>query len=304
MIPAFLLFAALPVYNTVPEFRLTAENGRPFGSRDLAGKVWVVNFIFTNCMGPCPRMTNEMRKVQDAISPKADVRFISFTVDPERDTPEVLAAYGKRFRADPARWHFLTGPMPALHKLKREAFMLGDVTGNLEHTTRFALVDRDMRVRGYYDTAEDIVLTRLIEDAQRLASGPLPAVNAVLNATATLLLLAGFGLIRTGRREAHKKVMLAAFAVSVLFLISYLVYHFQAGSVRFQKTGGIRTVYFGVLLTHTVLAAAIPVLALMTLFRAWKGRFESHKRIARWTLPVWIYVSLTGVAVYLMLYQL
>ena len=296
-----------PVFNTVPDFRLTAENGREFNGRDLAGKVWVANFIFTNCMGPCPRMTNEMRKVQDSLDKRLGVRFVSFTIDPERDTPEVLAAYGRRFRADPERWRFLTGEMKELHRLKHDAFMLGDVNGQLEHSTKFVLIGRDMRVRGYYDTAEDIVLAELIEDARRLAAGPaavLPAVNACLNAAATLLLLWGYTLIRRGNREAHMRIMLAAFAVSILFLVSYLVYHAQVGSVRYQKTGPIRTLYLTVLLTHTLLAAAVPFLAVITLFRAWRERFDRHRKIARWTLPIWLYVSFTGVVVYAMLYLL
>ena len=132
----------------------------------------------------------------------------------------------------------------------------------------------------------------------------LPAVNAILNSTAALLLTIGWFLIRAGRREAHKRVMIAAFVVSVAFLASYLVYHAQAGSVRFTGTGPIRTVYFGVLLTHTVLAAAVPVLATITLLRGLSGRFDRHRRIARWTLPIWLYVSITGVVVYWMLYRL
>jgi putative membrane protein len=132
----------------------------------------------------------------------------------------------------------------------------------------------------------------------------LPAVNAGLNAASALLLVCGYVLIRTGRREAHRRAMLGAFAVSILFLISYLVYHAQVGSVRFQKTGLIRPVYFTILVSHTILAASVPVLAIVTLRRAWKGDFGRHRRIARWTLPVWLYVSVTGVVVYLMLYQL
>lgn len=132
----------------------------------------------------------------------------------------------------------------------------------------------------------------------------LPALNAALNATAAVLLVAGYVLIRKGRREAHRKVMLAAFAASVAFLASYLVYHAQAGSVRFRKSGAIRTVYLSILATHTVLAAAVPPLAVVTLSRALKSRFAQHRRIARWTLPVWLYVSVTGVVVYWMLYGL
>ncbi|MCX6636055.1 MAG: DUF420 domain-containing protein [Acidobacteria bacterium] len=132
----------------------------------------------------------------------------------------------------------------------------------------------------------------------------LPTLNAVLNTTAAALLAWGWTLIRRGHREKHRRVMLAAFATSVLFLTSYLVYDAQAGSVRFQKTGPIRTVYLTILLTHTLLAAAVAPLAPVTLTRALKGRFESHRAIARWTLPIWLYVSVTGVVVYLMLYRL
>jgi len=132
----------------------------------------------------------------------------------------------------------------------------------------------------------------------------LPTINAILNATAAVLLVTGFYLIRRSHIEWHRRVMLAAFGVSTLFLISYLTYHAQVGSVRFQKTGAIRTVYFAILLTHTVLAATVPVLASITLFRAWRERFDKHRRIARWTLPIWLYVSVTGVIVYWMLYRL
>ncbi len=132
----------------------------------------------------------------------------------------------------------------------------------------------------------------------------LPTVNAILNGTAATLLVAGFFLIRAGRREAHRRAMTAAFACSVLFLVSYLVYHFEAGSVRFRGTGGVRTFYLSILLTHTVLAAVVPFLAVTTLVLARKGRFEAHRRLARVTLPVWLYVSVTGVVIYLMLYRM
>ncbi|MBL0155618.1 MAG: DUF420 domain-containing protein [Bryobacterales bacterium] len=132
----------------------------------------------------------------------------------------------------------------------------------------------------------------------------LPALNAALNTTATLLLLWGFVLIRRRNFDAHKKVMLAAFATSILFLVSYLIYHFNVGSVKFQKTGAIRTVYFSILLTHTVLAAAVAPMAAITLYRAWTNQLQRHRKLARITLPIWLYVSVTGVVVYWMLYQL
>lgn len=132
----------------------------------------------------------------------------------------------------------------------------------------------------------------------------LPTLNAILNATAAVLLVRGFLLIRARRIEQHHRTMLAAFGVSCAFLVSYLAYHAQVGSVKFQHTGTLRTVYLAILLTHTVLAAAVPVLAIITLNRALRGRFDRHRAIAKWTLPIWLYVSVTGVVVYLMLYHL
>lgn len=132
----------------------------------------------------------------------------------------------------------------------------------------------------------------------------LPALNATLNATSALLLATGWILIKRGRRTAHRNVMIAACCTSTLFLASYLTYHAQVGSVRFTKEGTIRAVYFAILLTHTILAVAIVPLALVTLSRGLRARYDRHRRIARWTLPLWLYVSVTGVVVYVMLYRL
>ena len=132
----------------------------------------------------------------------------------------------------------------------------------------------------------------------------LPALNAILNATSACLLVYGWTLIRRRRIEQHRRVMIAAFCVSIAFLISYLIYHAQVGSVRFQRTGTIRTVYLSILLTHTVLAAAVPFLAVLSLWRGLKGNYDRHRAIARWTLPIWLYVSVTGVVVYWMLYRM
>jgi uncharacterized membrane protein YozB (DUF420 family) len=132
----------------------------------------------------------------------------------------------------------------------------------------------------------------------------LPAVNAALNGAAAVLLVWGYTLIRRGRKREHRRVMLAAFTVSVLFLVSYLVYHLAAGVVRFQGRGPIRAVYFAILTTHTLLAAAVPPLAIVTLWRALGGRFDKHRALARWTFPIWLYVSVTGVVVYWMLYRM
>ena len=132
----------------------------------------------------------------------------------------------------------------------------------------------------------------------------LPAVNATLNATSAVLLVTGYTLIRQKRIRQHRRVMIAAFCVSIAFLVSYLVYHSQVGSVRFRGTGPLRTTYLGILLTHTTLAAAVPFLAFVTLFRGLKRNDPRHRAVARWTLPIWLYVSVTGVVVYLMLYKM
>jgi uncharacterized membrane protein YozB (DUF420 family) len=132
----------------------------------------------------------------------------------------------------------------------------------------------------------------------------LPALNAALNATSALVLAIGWLLIRAGRIEAHRRAMLVAVACSTAFLVSYLTYHAQVGSVRFRGTGTLRTVYLSILFTHTVLAAAIVPLVLVTLTRGLRGRFDRHRRIARVTLPLWAYVSVTGVIVYWMLYRM
>lgn len=131
----------------------------------------------------------------------------------------------------------------------------------------------------------------------------LPAVNASLNAIAALLLLSGWLLIRAGRRRAHARCMVGAVVASAAFLACYVVYHLEVGSVPYQGTGAARIVYFTVLVSHVILAMAVPPLALLTLWPALRERFDRHKRIARWTLPIWGYVSVTGVVIYAMLYR-
>lgn len=132
----------------------------------------------------------------------------------------------------------------------------------------------------------------------------LPALNASLNATSGVLLCVGYALIRRGRRTAHRNVMISAFSCSIVFLVSYLIYHYQVGSVKFEGAGVVRTLYLSILLTHTVLAALVPFLAVVTLVRGLRNRIDKHRRIARITLPIWLYVSVTGVVVYWMLYQM
>jgi protein SCO1/2 len=160
---------ALPALGMVPDFTLTDQQGAAFSSAaHLAKKIWVADFIFTNCPGPCPRMSSQMHQVQSALSADDRVRFISFTVDPARDTPAVLSDYGKHFEAIPGKWTFLTGAPADLQKLGKDAFKLNDVDGGLEHSTRFALVDGEGRIRGYYSSLELGAIDNLIADARRL----------------------------------------------------------------------------------------------------------------------------------------
>ena len=177
-LPASILFAlagcgshasSLPVFYDVPEFELIAQDGRPFNSKVLRGKVWVADFIYTTCPGPCPRMTSQMREVQNAVIKMADVKLVSFTVDPERDTPAVLAAYAKTHGASTDDWYFLTGPESTLQTLDKDTFKLGDLNSAMQHSTRFVLVDRQSRIRGYYDTSESRAISRLIADIYALA---------------------------------------------------------------------------------------------------------------------------------------
>ncbi|MBZ5580798.1 MAG: SCO family protein [Acidobacteriia bacterium] len=170
---AFLLASCarvqpLPVLGSVPGFQLTTQSGGAFDSQSLAGHVWVADFIYTTCTGPCPMMSWQMRRVQTATQALPDVRLVSFTVDPAHDTPPVLAAYSRNFKADPQRWLFLTGDPARLNDLGLHSFRLNSVDGSLVHSTRFVLVDRRERIRGYYSTDEDGFMKNLLRDIRRL----------------------------------------------------------------------------------------------------------------------------------------
>ena len=158
----------LEIFGDVPHFDLTAQSGQAFDSSVLAGKIWVADFIYTTCPGPCPRMTSQMHQVQQAVSKLGDIRLVSFTVDPAQDTPKVLAAYAQVHGASSATWYFLTGPVPTLQMLDRDAFKLGNIDGTLQHSTRFVLVDRQGRIRGYYDTSDASSIPQVIADVKAL----------------------------------------------------------------------------------------------------------------------------------------
>ena len=158
----------LPVYGAVPDFHLVSQSGVPFERKSLDGKIWIADFIFTHCLTSCPRMSSQMSRVQAAILEYPDVRLVSFSVDPQRDTPQALSEYAGRYHAEPGRWFFLTGDQKTLDALDRRAFMLGNVDGSLEHSTRFVLIDRQGKIRGYYGAAQDDPTPSLIVDIRRL----------------------------------------------------------------------------------------------------------------------------------------
>ena len=162
----------LPSYSTVPPFALVNQDGQPFGSEQLAGKIWIADFIFTTCPGPCPIISTRMSELQKPIA-KSDVHFVSFTVDPEKDTPEVLRAYADKLRKEPFRWDFLTGPIEKIASLSRDGFKLGISEGETPesgpvHSTRFVLVDRRGVIRGYYEALSADGVTKLLADTNHL----------------------------------------------------------------------------------------------------------------------------------------
>jgi protein SCO1/2 len=155
----------------VTPFALTDQTGADFKSESLLGHVWVANFMFTNCPGPCPRMSSQMHEVQTALAGQ-DVKLVSMTVDPDRDTPEKLAKYAAFYSATPGVWYFLTGPRETLNHLGQDVFKLNPVDGSFDHSTRFVLVDRKSQIRGYYLTSEPDAIKRVIADAKALLRLP------------------------------------------------------------------------------------------------------------------------------------
>lgn len=158
----------LPDYGVVPQFQLVSQDGRSFDSSTLKGNIWIADFFFTSCPGACRRMTSQMHQVQEATWRIPDVKLVSFTVDPARDTPEQLASYAKSHHASPQRWYFLTGPQATLNQLGLQGFKLNSVDGTLQHSTRFALVDRSGHVRGYYETSDRNSIPKLVADIHAL----------------------------------------------------------------------------------------------------------------------------------------
>lgn len=171
LLPLILLVGCAPekklqVLGEVPEFQLRDQDAKDFHGKTLQGKVWIADFVFTTCQGPCPRMSSRMRQIQDAT--EGAVQLVSFSVDPDNDTPAALSAYAKGFGANLSRWHFLTGDKGVLNSLGKDTFKLQSVGEGMDHSTRFVLVDAKGRIRGYYGLAEDGVVSRIAKDIAAL----------------------------------------------------------------------------------------------------------------------------------------
>jgi protein SCO1/2 len=158
----------LPVYSQLPPFNLTERNGQSLGLKNLEGYIWIADFIFTSCPGPCPMMSSRMAELQHTLVDVAQLRFVSFTVDPETDTPEVLRKYAARYHANSSRWFFLTGDPALIARLANEGFMVGGTENPMMHSTKFILVDTHGQIRGYYDSSDPASLDQMVRDVRFL----------------------------------------------------------------------------------------------------------------------------------------
>ena len=158
----------LPVLGSIPEFNMTDSRGEPFGYNDLQGNIWVADFIFTTCAGPCPVMSSEMAVVHQEFIEDEKIKTVSYTVNPDNDTPEVLADYAERYNANTEQWHFLTAPYEDIQSIIANGFKMGDMEEIVFHSTRFALVDKEMNIRGYYIGTETEDIEKLKKDIRRL----------------------------------------------------------------------------------------------------------------------------------------
>ncbi len=335
----FCLSAAAPLEDdlgTVGDFALTERSGQIIRKDDLLGKIWIASFEFTRCTAGCPQISQTMEGLQKDFRPYSDIRLVTFTVDPEHDHPEELREYAKHYHADPERWLFLTGDEKEIYSLLEKSFHLpaqknseGDPGNAVMHSPKLVLVDRQGHIRGYFDgradpNQSDADFEKSLRNLkQKVASlehdawylpGDFPRFNATLNAGVAALLLLGYSAIRRRLVRLHAACMLIALAMSVLFLVSYGYHHavikrglttsFAAQTSHANPPPWVGIVYQVVLWTHTPLAAIIAPLSLYTAYLALRGRFARHRAVARWTLPIWLYVAITGVVVYWMLYRL
>ena len=311
----------------MPDFSFVERSGRTVTRADLLGAPWIAVPFFVGCTGPCPTVTSDLRGGLLERLAGTPVRIVSFSVDPEFDTPERLAEYAARYAiGEDEDWLFLTGDRQEMERFLREGLKVPlarsaeaqlEYGASITHGTRLPVVDSQGRIAGWYEVSRQALgegvedALSLLADRARALAAPaggsfLPLLNAWLNGSACVLLLLGWSAIRAGRRVLHARLMVLACAVSAAFLASYLYYHGVVqrvvGPVRFRGTGAARWGYFALLGSHVVLAVVNLPMVLRTLWWAQRGEWARHRRLARRTFPIWLYVSVTGVLVYLVLY--
>jgi protein SCO1 len=308
-----------PLHTTLgplPVFKLADQNGNSVQREQLLGKVCVVSVFFSCCTTACPITQNAMARLQENLAGWPDVLLISINVYPGHDSQSIIAEFAHDHHADPARWLFLHGNEKDIYDLVQNGLKqaleknpTAEPGNEVIHTPRFLVVDHRGMIRGYINDGrnpdEVADVERFVK--QLVQAKYLPSVNAMLNGSCGVLLVLGFVFIRNRQITIHKVCMLTALAVSAVFLGSYLYYHFavlDGKPTRFGGEGPMRLVYLGILLSHTLLAVAVAPLALRVTYLGLRNRLGRHTALARWTLPVWLYVSVTGVVVYWMLYHL
>jgi protein SCO1 len=298
----------------VKPFTLTERDGRTITPHSLRGKVWVAHFFYPTCQGPCTKTVPTMSRLNEIFADKPDVLLVSIALT--GDAPSLLEQFAGGHGAG-ANWLFLTSPDnpdQVLDVVQGSFFQTArrkaDATpgDEIDHSVSLVLVDRDGVMRGYVDGRDPAVIPEFVEKIRLVAAQRyrLPALNAVLNTCSAVLLLIGWLAIKQRRERLHIVCMTAALVTSAAFLAGYLYFHFAitgAQPTRFRGPDNLRLVYLAILGTHTILAMVVAPLALYVAWQGWRDHRPRHVRVARWTLPVWLYVSVTGVVVYWMLYQ-
>lgn len=327
-----------PADRAAPDFSLVDTQGNRVTLADLRGKVWIASFMFTRCTLGCPQVAESVRDLQNRLRDRKDLVFVSFAVDPDRDDADELKRYGAHFGADPGRWLFLRGEKSALDRLVMDGFQMAisrdgtkPIGEDITHPLKLVLVDREGFVRSRFPgLANPLDAPGTFQEEQRDLRAqvdillrerpwtgwvvPSAELNAFLNGLAGALMVAAIAAIKAGRRKLHGGLMLGALVASALFLASYLVYHIflkhgVATSFASRAPGaplGVVWAYLAILLTHTVLAIGVTPMALVVASLGLRGgeSLIRHKAIARWVYPLWLYVAMTGVLVYWMLYRL
>ncbi len=312
----------------IKDFILSERGGTMVSKSRLAGRVWGASFFFIRCTESCPRLVEAMARLHADLA-GSDVRLVSYSADPAHDSVDKLKVFAASQQADADRWWFLTGAKDQVRALAEKSFLVSlieDVSlpigQHVTHSNRLFVVDREGQILG--DGVEVVkrdtpdgpfrideralrrVLLRALDEERGwpIQLAELPLLNASLNGTAASLLLVGWVFIRAGWRRAHGTTMALAVATSAVFLASYLYYHHVVGDTKFEGPQAWRTFYLILLASHVILAIVTVPLVLLTVWKAVRRQWDGHRRLARWTLPIWFYVSVTGIFVYLLLYRI